>query len=472
MQHRGFGRGLKVGYGEVATALTAAPEGARPHAQTPQAALQRENDVLRELIAIHDHLTGLALQNEELASITRVLSQRTGRMVAVLDPTLEPLVVGTPTGDHVGDLAWVGEDARLHQAAQAAAEGRRALRVPPGGDAASPGFLIAPIAAGDDLLAYLVTIVEGDDRLGTDHYDLVLAQHATTVYALVMTRERAAAEMSDRVRDELVDGLLLGALSSAEEARRWARQLGYDLGRSYRVLAFTPVQAGTFLVDAGEDDAAAVARRRHVLGVLGDVVSRRAAGAVVSTRRDEVVVLLPEWRGPKTQGVRTAPQLAETVRAQFASLFPRCLLFVGIGGPCPDPGQIAKSYAQARRAAAMSQKLKRLGPVVTFEDLGIYRLLLQVPDTEELKAFADDVLGRVVSYENKHDSGLVSTLSAYLRHNGSHQRAARELHVHVNTVGYRLHKIEGLTGLHLESYEDRLAAQVAVKILEEIHGIS
>jgi len=439
----------------------------QPHRE----ALQRENEALRELIAIHDHLTGLALQNADLASITRVLSERTGRTVAVLDPSLELIASGCPTSDDAGDLSWAREDGRLPQAVQAVAEAHRALRVPPAGDPGLPGFLIAPIGAGDELLAYLLTVVPHDDA-GSEHLDLLLTQHATTVYALIMTRERAAAELSARIREELVDALLLGTLSNPDEARRWARQLGYDLGRSYRVLCFLPAHAGPPVAAASEDDAAAVARRRHVLRVLGDLAARRAPGALVSTRRDEVVVLMPEWRGPKPQGAATAPQLADTIRAHFSSLFPRSLLVVGIGATCPDPTRIAGSYAQARRAAGMGHKLKRLGPVVKFEDLGIYRLLLQVPDPEELEAFAADVLGRVVTYEDKHDSGLLHTLSAYLRHNGSHQRVARELHVHVNTVGYRLHRIEGLTGLNLESYEDRLAAQVAVKILEEIQGIS
>ena len=60
----------------------------------------------------------------------------------------------------------------------------------------------------------------------------------------------------------------------------------------------------------------------------------------------------------------------------------------------------------------------------------------------------------------------MKTLSVYLRENGSLQRAARLLHVHPNTVTYRLNRIEEITGLDLGQYRDRLMAQVALEIVD------
>jgi DNA-binding PucR family transcriptional regulator len=60
---------------------------------------------------------------------------------------------------------------------------------------------------------------------------------------------------------------------------------------------------------------------------------------------------------------------------------------------------------------------------------------------------------------------LVRTLARYFREDGSPQRTAKALSVHPNTVGYRLRRAEELSGLALERYQDRLAAQVALEIL-------
>jgi len=103
-----------------------------------------------------------------------------------------------------------------------------------------------------------------------------------------------------------------------------------------------------------------------------------------------------------------------------------------------------------------------------FGDLGILRLLLQVPDLAELRSFAADVLGKLSMHEHEHKSEYLTTLACYFRENNSPQRASRILHVHPNTVAYRVKRIEEITGLRLDNYTDRLIAQVALEILDAL----
>ncbi|MBV9133462.1 MAG: helix-turn-helix domain-containing protein, partial [Chloroflexi bacterium] len=60
------------------------------------------------------------------------------------------------------------------------------------------------------------------------------------------------------------------------------------------------------------------------------------------------------------------------------------------------------------------------------------------------------------------------TLAAFLGNNGNLQATARELNLHVNSVGYRLQRIQAIARLDLERSDDRLLAQVALKILSGI----
>jgi DNA-binding PucR family transcriptional regulator len=149
-------------------------------------------------------------------------------------------------------------------------------------------------------------------------------------------------------------------------------------------------------------------------------------------------------------------------------LFPEVTVTVGIGGPCHGPEQIRHSYAQARRTVETVRRMGRAGRVVAFGDLGIHRLLLQVPDLAELRGFADEVLGSLSADPTGQSQVYLETLACYFRENGSPQRAARVLHVHANTVSYRVHRVEEITGLDLGSYRDRLVAQVALEILDAV----
>src|SRR5207249_2477852 len=120
--------------------------------------------------------------------------------------------------------------------------------------------------------------------------------------------------------------------------------------------------------------------------------------------------------------------------------YPSVALTMGVSGACRDVSGLAVAYEQARRTLAAAQQFGRIGAVTTFEELGIYRLLFQVPSAGELRGFADQVLGALVEYDRRHEADLVRTLDAYLRHHGRLQSAARDLVVHVNTVSYRLQR--------------------------------
>ena len=116
-------------------------------------------------------------------------------------------------------------------------------------------------------------------------------------------------------------------------------------------------------------------------------------------------------------------------------------------------------------------RLGRAGLPVRYAELGIYRLLCTIGDMQQLMGFARDVLELLLDYDAQHRGELVRTLSVYLRHHGSHKQSARMLHLHSNTVAYRMARVETITGLNLSDPDDRHVAHVAVKIVG-ITGLS
>jgi DNA-binding PucR family transcriptional regulator len=105
------------------------------------------------------------------------------------------------------------------------------------------------------------------------------------------------------------------------------------------------------------------------------------------------------------------------------------------------------------------------GGVAVFADLGIHRLLLRVPDVGDLRAFADEVIGKLLEEEEATGMEYLTTLSVYFNENSSPRRTAQHLHVHPNTVSYRIRRVEEITGLSFDVHRDRLMAEVAVEIL-------
>jgi purine catabolism regulatory family protein/PucR-like helix-turn-helix protein/diguanylate cyclase with GGDEF domain len=64
----------------------------------------------------------------------------------------------------------------------------------------------------------------------------------------------------------------------------------------------------------------------------------------------------------------------------------------------------------------------------------------------EAQALVDHVLGELLGYDAAHGTSYVETVRAFVRADGSWQQAAAAIHVHKQTLGYRLRKVEELTG--------------------------
>lgn len=83
------------------------------------------------------------------------------------------------------------------------------------------------------------------------------------------------------------------------------------------------------------------------------------------------------------------------------------------------------------------------------------QLLASVP-APVLEDFRDRLLGPLADYDEHNDSELLPTLQSFLACDGSWVACARRLFVHVNTVRYRISRIEAITGRNLSALPDRV----------------
>ncbi|PXY37089.1 hypothetical protein BAY59_00410 [Prauserella coralliicola] len=415
--------------------------------------LGRENVALRALVALYRHLSSLTVQDVGIEAVVELIADRVDTAVAVVDEELTVLTAAE-TGGSPADVAryFLGRLAhpRLAQILGTAGPARRALRLP-AVDGAAP-IIVAPIAVGDAVAAYLLTMDDGEQGDGED-LRLLITEHAATVCGLILGRERMVAAAATRVRHDLVEGLLSGLGSDPDEVRRWAAHLGYDEGEAHRVMSIV-LRDGCERADTATRISEAVERFFTI----------RYPEAITAVRGSEVAVVLPE---PEPESPR-ARRLADTCVGRIREVFPRAAMTVGIGGLCRSALEIARSYEDARRTVDIVGRMRRSAAVVAVEDLGVHRLLLQVANPAQLRGFADEVFGALLAQAKNNTREYLSTLACYFRENNSPQRASQELHVHPNTVTYRVRRVEEMTGLDFRSYRDRLMAQIALEIFDVV----
>lgn len=83
--------------------------------------------------------------------------------------------------------------------------------------------------------------------------------------------------------------------------------------------------------------------------------------------------------------------------------------------------------------------------IAHFDELGVHRLLSLQTDKSELRSFTDDVL-KSLSADNAEAADLRLTLQTLLDCNCNVAEASRALHMHYNTLRYRIGKLESVVG--------------------------
>ncbi|BBA95682.1 hypothetical protein RVR_643 [Actinacidiphila reveromycinica] len=425
---------------------------------------------LRHVMALCGELSGLAATDCDLEQIVAVVAGRVGVWAAVVDDSLAVLAAaaGRAGAQRLAGVLDSDPDA-VAQLVAAASRMRRALSLPAAG-ASAVSLVVAPILVGDDAVAHLVTAGHDADETGEDAR-IMVTEHAAMVCAVVLGRRRVVAIAAGRARRELFDGLVLvGDRTESADVEGWARHLGIEPDQRHRVLvAAVRAPAGAPATPAtATTPAPATTATTAAVDLVEHMIATRWPAATVVNRDAEVVALVP---GDDDEGLaRRLTALAGICRDAVAARFPEVRLLAGLGDPHTGAGRISTSYTEARRAVDIGSVMPGLSGVTVFSELGVHRLLAQVRDPGELGGFARDVLGELIDHDRDNGTDYCATLTAYFRQNGSLRRAADLLHTHPNTVVYRIHRAEKISRLDLGSYSDRLAAQVALEIVNGLGG--
>jgi DNA-binding PucR family transcriptional regulator len=141
---------------------------------------------------------------------------------------------------------------------------------------------------------------------------------------------------------------------------------------------------------------------------------------------------------------------------------------IAIGPVAEEPTEYAAAFRVARGAARL-RRAAQPGGLVDVRGLGLAALLLEDGTPDALRRFAQHLLRPVVAHDARRGGDLLPTLRAWLGSGCSTPATAQAMVVHPNTVGYRLARIEKLTGRSLRRVDTRLDLQMALTVRDIVH---
>jgi sugar diacid utilization regulator/putative methionine-R-sulfoxide reductase with GAF domain len=393
---------------------------------------------------IHERFTKLSLEGAGIPAILEVVGALAGGHAALY----------SPDGYRVRGVgeASDGMPPRIHVPVPHAQAGAREVRINAGRPARP--LDVVPVRAGADLLGLLAVAV--DEQTVDSHGRRRALEHGSTVLALELAKDRAAAEVERRLRGDLVEEVLAGGLEGdeAERVARQAERLGHRIPHRAWVVVLEP--------DDDETEAALAGRGQQdrLDAALNGLIRSRLPGSLTLVRSASAVFLIPDEIAADLASVE---KLAALVLAGAVPVMKPGTASVGIGNLANSVGELSRSHLEARQALRLTRRAGGRGRVASYRSLGAFRLLLEVQSPDALRRFVEELLGTLLKYAQSRDTPLLETLEALSAARWVRRAAARQLGIHINSMSYRVERIQALTGLQLDDPETRVAISIALR---------
>ncbi|MGY1976810.1 PucR family transcriptional regulator [Nocardia gipuzkoensis] len=273
---------------------------------------------------------------------------------------------------------------------------------------------------GLDLVVSGATMKDYDDLVDGAKMVVEMLDMINSAVSMAYVRELRAVVSEHHTAVHTLTSALLGGHSTST----MARECGIAIAPSYAVLA---VAIPPHREERNPMVDGKVVARRKLRRVQAELATRCGEAALSLLSVDGGTVLIPSGHLDNDQLDTLVTQLSHAAQ-------------VGVTATMVDatPEKIPTAADQAHELLDMVQRLEAVAGLYRFDELALeYQLTRPGPGREYLGSLLDPL--------DAHPE-LLETLQRHIANNLNRQRTARVLHVHTNTVDYRLKRIGQLTG--------------------------
>ncbi|RKS10867.1 CdaR family transcriptional regulator [Nocardiopsis sp. Huas11] len=306
-----------------------------------------------------------------------------------------------------------------------------------------------------------IWVQEGSEPLSEHAEEALLGAARTT--ALQMIRQRTQASAGLRLREDLLSSLLEGRI----DASALADTVEVHADRGALVVAFLLAEGD---VEDRPDRPERELRRRQLIDLVSVHTAAYRRSALVTELQGRVYVLLPDlarsregWRGVEQSVLALTRKTVTAARAALG-----LEVQAAVGSRVESLAEVPDSRAEADRVLdAMSRDLDR--DVATISDVRsrvlISETLAQLRADPSLR---DPRVSRLIEHDRAGGADLVHSLLAYLEAFGDARAAAERLHIHPNTLRYRVRRAAAVSGIDMGDPGERLFTQLQLLMEQQL----
>ncbi len=277
--------------------------------------------------------------------------------------------------------------------------------------------------------------------------DLAILEKASTLLSLEFLKIKVKYDMEQQYKNDFMRELIFNVSISDDNLIEWGSK--YSISKNTKYICILLGERVDNLENIHN-----VFEKAEINSLLMKDWPRMLLGII----RNKICMILPVENQEIKQ---TCMQIFKKVKDAFGQELD---LYAGVGEIYEGPKGIRKSFFQAEQAYKLKKMAKDSIQIIYYNELGAYRLLGPLIGKPQLNDFYEETIGKLVVQDPKGE--LVKTLRVYFVNNEALKTTASELFIHVNTLKYRMNRVEEITGFDLRKTEDKMNLYLGLKALE------
>ncbi len=408
--------------------------------------------VIQRADEVHLQLNRVLLEGGDMQDIARVLVDSVNNNLAIIQTISNEAVIAPQEYDdnHRDIKKFITANSRY-----GVSMGRGQVVL----DGKETGYFRTAICVGKKWYG-TISVLETKEPLS--RCDEVTIERTAAVAALVLVHHLAVAAVERRYYNEFLNEILIADSGEEQNLKGRARDLGIDLQHPHVVAVIC------FPHKTDEWDEERQLNSQRIIQGLREKFPDVAAGF----KLDNVVILVPLPKSATAKDIEKVREKIKTILEQIVVRLNRLSKkepgYIGVGRTGSGLAGIQNSYREAMQACQIGRKIWPQEHICYYDALGVWRLLGNIQDKQELQAFINETLGEIIKYDQEKGAELIKTLEVYFECNGKLKKVTEKMFVHYNTILYRLDRIQQITGISLDDATACLNLQLALKLLKII----
>lgn len=389
--------------------------------------LNHQEEMLKHSEEIHNSFTELVINGGNIDNIMETLKNILGKPTAFVDK-MEDRVYGDK------DIAFY--------------------------DTHSHCCIYYPIKLNEKNYGYIVV----KDNQELKEIDKIAIEHASTVLKLSIQNYISNKEIEKRYRDQFVQDLILSNIKYKEELEKRAKLYNWDLSGEF--LSFI-VDIDDFklqylsIISKEENDM--IENIKNDIFTYSENFIKRVFPDSIYTDFSDAVVFLIKIRGMKELQLHSLLDQCTILKDNIHKRY-NYTVTIGIGNIKSSIMEVYKSYNEAQKSIKLSRIVYKRDKVVTYDNLGVYKVLDKVYSTEEAKDFYKEYIEKICRHDENNNGELLSTLVCIMENNWNLKKTSEIMYVHYNTIKYRYKRIGEILDKDLEDFETKLSLEISIKL--------